>query len=42
MLFAIAATNWIKNDLDLIYIVLLEIRKFMSVLIVAIYAIIVK
>jgi len=42
MLFAIDATTWIKNDLVLIYIVQLEIQKFMCVLIVAIYVIIVN
>jgi len=42
MRFAIVVTNLIKNDSDHISIVLLEIRKYMCVLIVAIYVIIVN
>ena len=42
MLFVIDATNQIKNNQDFIHFVLLEIQKFMYVLVVAIYAILVK
>ena len=42
MLFVIDATNQIKNNQDFIYFVPLEIQKFMYVLVVANYAILVK